>query len=680
LDARLMSEYSRNDSPMAHPQTKPQTAQPDLADTLRRAAALHQRGELREAETLYRAVLAARPDQFDALHLYGVLKHQTGEPAEALKLIGKALACNDRSAAAYSNLGSVLAALERNEEALASYDSALALKPDYVEALHNRGNALHALGRAQAALESFERALALKPNHADALLNRAQILHELEREQEALESIERALKLKPDHAAALALRGRLLVALKREAAALNSFDRALALKPGDADTLVARGNTHYAMKSFAAALADCDRALLLRPDAAPLHNNRGNSLRELGRQQEALESFDRALALDPNYADAYSNRGNALLELNRPAEALADYDRALALKPDFTYALVNRGIALHYLKRFEEALESFERALALAPELAETHWNKGLLLLELGDFARGLPEYEWRWRREGEMKPRDVAQPQWQGEDLGGRTILLHAEQGFGDSIQLLRYVPMVVAKGGQVVLEIPDSLMPLIGARDGVVAMLKLGAPLPPFDLHCPLLSLPLAFGSTLATIPAEVPYLRAPAERTAKWRNWLPNSGRPRVGMVWSGKPTHKNDHNRSIALHRLAPLLSLPGIDFVSLQREYRETDLSALAAFPNLLRLDMALADFADTAAAVEALDLVITVDTAVAHLAGALGKPVWILLSSIQDWRWLLQREDSPWYPSARLFRQPAIGDWDSVIARVARELAAFARR
>jgi tetratricopeptide (TPR) repeat protein len=335
---------------------------------------------------------------------------------------------------------------------------------------------------------------------------------------------------------------------------------------------------------------------------------------------------------------------------------------------------------LHHLKRAEEALESFDRALALKPDLAEAHWNKALLLLELGDFARGLPEYEWRWRRESELKPRDFTQPAWRGEELGGRTILLHSEQGFGDSIQLLRYVPMVAAKGGRVVLEIPDSLMPLVGRRDGVVAMVKPGAPLPPFDLHCPLMSLPLAFGTTLATVPAQVPYLQVPVERAADWRDRLPGTGRPRVGLVWSGKPTHKNDHNRSIALHRLAPLLSLSGIDFVSLQREYREADMAALAASRNLRRLDAALADFADTAAVVEAVDLVITVDTAVAHLAGALGKPVWILVSSIQDWRWLLQREDSPWYPTARLFRQPEIGDWDSVIGRLARELAAFAHR
>ena len=238
----------------------------------------------------------------------------------------------------------------------------------------------------------------------------------------------------------------------------------------------------------------------------------------------------------------------------------------------------------------------------------------------------------------------------------------------------------MVIAKGGKVVLEIPDSLMPLLGRTDGVLAMVKPGAALPPFDLHCPLLSLPLAFGTTLATIPAEVPYLHVPAERAMKWRSALPAAGRPRVGLVWSGKPSHKNDHNRSIALQRLAPLLSASGVDFVSLQREYRAADLAALAAFPNLLRLDAALADFADTAAVVEALDLVITVDTAVAHLAGALGKPVWLLLSSIQDWRWLQRRDDSPWYPTARLFRQPEIGDWDSVIARVARELAVFVGR
>jgi len=537
----------------------------------------------------------------------------------------------------------VLAALGRHEEALTSYERALALKPDYAEALHNRGNTLVALDRLNEALKSFEQAIVLRPNQPAALLNRAQVLQRLERTREALAS----------------------------------FDLALALAPGSADSFNMRGNAHYALKSFAAALADYDRAAALRPDAAPIHSNRGNALREVGRAQEALIAFDRAIALKPDYAEAHSNRGNAQLELNRLTEALADYERALALKPNFADALVNRGNALHHLGREREAIASFDRAIEISPQLAEAHWNKALTCLAFGDFAIGLQEYEWRWKRDSELKPRDFVQPQWQGDDLHGRTILLHAEQGFGDTIQFIRYLPMVVAKGGKVVLEIPDDLRPLIGRSEGVVAIARRGEALPPFDVHCPLMSLPLAFGTTLTTIPAPIPYLSAPAERIERWRARVAGMKTPRIGLVWSGKPTHKNDHNRSIPLAQLAPLLAQPGISFVSLQKEYRDADLAGLAKMP-LLRLDHALADFADTAGAIAALDLVIAVDTAVAHLAGAMGKPLWLLLPAIGDWRWLMERVDSPWYPSARLFRQPQIGDWQSAIAEVSRELALFA--
>ncbi len=588
-------------------------------------------------------MLGAQPGHFDALHLCGVLMQQRGRSAEALELIGAALEANARVAAAHCNYGLVLAALGRNDEALASYQRALALKPDYAEALYNRGNALAALARLDEALTSYEQAVALRPNYAAALLNRAQVLQRLSRTREALAS----------------------------------FDLALALAPGSADAFNMRGNAHYALKSFAAALADYDRVAAARPDAAPVHNNRGNALRELGRHDEALAAFDRAVALKPDYAEAYNNRGNAQLELNRLAEALADYERALALKPDFADALVNRGNALHHLGREQEAIASFDRAIALSPELAEAHWNKGLTCLAFGDFERGLQGYEWRWKRDSELKPRDFAQPQWRGEDLQGRTILLHAEQGFGDTIQFIRYLPMVIAKGGRVVLEIPDDLKPLLGRIDGVTAIVRRGDALPPFDLHCPLMSLAGAFGTTLDTIPAPVPYLHAPAERLDHWRARLAGAKAPRVGLVWSGKPTHKNDRNRSIPLALLAPLLHMPGITFVSLQKEYRDADLAVLAKMP-LLRLDHALADFADTAAAIAALDLVIAVDTAAAHLAGSLGKPLWLLLPAIGDWRWLTERADSPWYPSARLFRQPRIGDWSGAIADVTRELALFA--
>ncbi|HWE79274.1 MAG TPA: hypothetical protein VG270_12210, partial [Pseudolabrys sp.] len=288
--------------------------------------------------------------------------------------------------------------------------------------------------------------------------------------------------------------------------------------------------------------------------------------------------------------------------------------------------------------------------------------------------AEGFANYEWRWRGATELTSRGFVQPQWRGEDIAGGTIFLHAEQGYGDSIQMLRYLPLVKACGARVVLEMPNSLMPLLGPHAGNVVVLNRGTPLPPFDLHCPLMSLPLAFGTTLDTVPAEAPYLFAPVRASVRAR--LPQEGL-RVGLAWSGKPSHKNDHNRSIALERLAPLISLPGTSFVSLQREYRDADLRALADLP-IARLDDVIRDFADTAAAIDGLDLVIAVDTAVAHLAGSLGKPLWLLLSHIQDWRWLCEREDSPWYPTARLFRQGPDGAWDPVIARATDELTRYA--
>lgn len=606
---------------------------------MQRACAHHQRGQLAEAGPLYRHVLAVQPEHFDALHLLGVLMHQRGEQAEALALIGRAIEANAAVAPAHSNHGIVLDALGRRDEALASYDRALALKPDYAEAHNNRGNTLRALRRLHEALASYDRALALKPTYAEAWINRATALRLMDREAEATLGFQRALALQPDHI----------------------------------ETLIALGNSLQAQRRYAEALAAFDRVLALDPALPEIHSNRGNALWGLQRPAEALASYEAALARKPDYADAHNNRGLALLELNRPDEALTSLERALALKPDYTDALINRGNALRDLNRSREAIESYDTALALKPDLADGHWNKALEQLLLGDFAQGFANYEWRWRR-ADAVPRGFTQPQWRGEDLRGRTILLHAEQGFGDTLQFVRYVPMVAAKGGNVILEGPDGLLPLLAGIEGVAARVSRGAPLPPFDLHCPLMSLPLAFGTTLATVPAAVPYLRVPAARAEQWRGRLPRRGVPRVGLVWSGRPTHRNDHNRSIALARLEPVLARPGVQFISLQREIRDADRPALAKFPTVLRLEEELADFADTAAVVDALDLTIAVDTAVAHVAGALGKPVWVLLPSIPDWRWMLHRDDSPWYPSARLFRQKRIGDWDGAIARLAAEL------
>ncbi len=323
-------------------------------------------------------------------------------------------------------------------------------------ALYNRGNALAALGRTDEALASYGEALALRPDYAAALLNRAQLLQRLGRPREALAS----------------------------------FERAFALMPASADALIARGNAHYAMKSSRPRLPTTTAPRRCGPTPRRSTTTAATRCASCGRREDALAAFDRALALKPDYAEAHNNRGNAALELNRVTEALAGYERALALKPDFVDALVNRGNALRYLARPQDAIASFDRALALNPQLPEAHWNKGLACLSLGDFARGWQGYEWRWRRSNsEMTPRDFAQPQWRGEDLRGRTILLHAEQGFGDSIQFIRYLPMVAAKGAKVILEIPDDLRPLIRI-DGVAAILRRGDALPNFDLHCPLMS----------------------------------------------------------------------------------------------------------------------------------------------------------------------------------------------
>jgi len=663
---------------MIRPQQKPATH--DLQETLQRAVALHQSGRLAEAEDLYRTVLAAAPDNFDALHLCGVLKHQRGQSAEALGLIARALATNSRSAAALSNHGIVLSALDRLDDAVASYDKAIAANPDYAEAFNNRGNALGVLRRLDDAIASYDRALALRPQYLEAQINRANCLRLLRRNEEALAAYNKALVLAPGDAELFNHRGGTLRDLQRPAEAIASFDRAIALRPNYAEALIGRGNAMLELQRNADALADFDRAIAIKPDFAEAYSNRGNVLRELNRREEALVSFARAIELKPAYDGSYNNRGNVLLDLNRHAEALADYDRALTLKPDNTDALVNRSNALGNLGRFAEAVESCERAIALKPDLAEAHWNKALTCLLLGDFERGWPAYEWRWRRSTETGRRDFSQPLWLGEQpLRGKTILLHAEQGFGDAIQFVRYVPIVAAQGARVILEVPDDLKPMLTGFASVSALVSRDESLPAFDAHCPLLSLPLAFKTTPATIPAPVPYLHAPPERIAAWRERLPPKGGLRVGLAWSGKPTHKNDHNRTVALSHLAPLLSQEGCEFICLQKEFRDADRPLLATLPQLCCPGEAFADFADTAAVMASLDLVITVDTAIAHLAGALGKPVWILLSHVIDWRWLLEREDSPWYPTARLFRQPAGGGWDSVIIRTQQALAALAQ-
>jgi tetratricopeptide (TPR) repeat protein len=633
----------------------------------------HQQGLLEQALAAYEQVVQLQPGHFDALHHIGILAWQAGAYGMAEQFLQAALAVDAQVSSAHGNLGNVLKAAGRHEDALASYARALALDEANADAHYNRANTLRALGRFEEALAGYDRAVALQPDDAQAWNNRAVVLETLGRYDAALDSLDAVLARNPAHAEAHDNRGNVLARLGRFEEALASHARALALDDSNANAHYNLGNTLLELGRHEAALASYDRALALQAGDAQMWNNRAVALEALGRFEQALDSLDAALTRNPAHAEAHNNRGNVLARLRRQQAALDSFARALACRPHYAGAFVNRSKVLKELGLLDAAQADLERAIALEPELADARLNLGLLALLRGRLAQGWQGFESR----GKAERRRFDRPLWLGEEpLAGRTILLWAEQGLGDTLQFCRYVEHVAARGASVILEVQAPLVELLRSLPGVTRVLARGDALPGFDLHCPLLSLPLAFGTKLATIPASPAYLAADPAREQAWRDRLGPAGKLRVGLAWSGNPVHQNDHNRSIAFEQFARLLG-PHCEFVSLQKEYRDDDAAALEHSP-VRDFSAHLADFSDTAALCASLDLIITVDTSIAHLAGALGKPVWILLSDAVDWRWLLERSDSPWYPSARLVRQHIGGDWSAVLARVRTDLDALA--
>lgn len=677
-----------------------------IAQAIAYAVQFQQQGMLGEAEKLYAGVLRTIPHHFDALHLMGVLRHQQGNSAEAVKLIDAALKVNARSLNALSNFVAVLTALGRHrdalaacdkilsiapdhlagllgrgnalmslrrfDEALAPLDKAIALKPDYVDAVNNRGNALMALDRFEPALAAFDRALALKPDHVEALINRGNVFMRLDRPAQALPAFDQAIGIDPGNAFAHNNRGVALAALARPDDAIASYERALALNPGYAEAHNNRGNALLGANRIAPALAAFESALAITPENPALIASRGSTLLRLNRFEDALAAFEQALAAHPDHPGHLTSRGAALLGLNRIAEAHAAFEQALRIKPDHADAYVNIGNGLLALNRHQDALASYATALAFDPYHRGARLNEGILRLSLGDFREGWSKYEARLdKNETAASQGRPAQSRWRGEEpLAGRTILLYAEQGLGDTLHFVRYAPLVAARGARVILEVQPALKPVLSRVAGVAQVVGRGEELPAFDVHCPLMSLPHAFGTELDTIPADIPYVTADPDRVRKWTDRLPATGARRIGIAWSGNPLQANDRNRSIGLRRLAGIFAAGDFEFVSIQKELRADDADVLRGHARLLHLGDELADFADTAALMSLLDLVITVDTSVAHLAGAMGRPVWVLLPFAADYRWMHDRADSPWYPTARLVRQPAIDDWENVVDRV----------
>ena len=568
----------------------------------------------------------------------------------------------------------------RPGEAEGAFRLFLRLAPDHPGAHFNLAVTLKALGRLDEAATHYRRALALRPGDAKAHNNLAVILARLDQTQAALDHYRRALAIQPDYANAHYNYANALRETGDTGLAIVHYRRALLATPNDADAYTNLGLALAAEGRLDEAIAQHRHALTLKPEDAGAHSNLGSALDAHGRFDEAEASYRRALARDPAHADAHYNLGRALDAQDRPDEAEGHYELALALNPRRAEAHNNFGLLLQRRGRWAEALARFEHARTLKPDDAEAHWNEALARLRLGDFDAGWREYEWRWRRK-ETPPRAFAAPPWDGAALAGRTILLHAEQGQGDAIQFVRYAQRVQALGARVVLECPRPLRRLFHRVDGVDQLVCTGDILPSFDVHAPLLSLPRLLGAPVPSpVPSPAPsasaraYLTAEAGAAETWRRRLDGHAGRRIGLAWRGNAAHGEDRRRSIGASVIAPLTRSIPAAWVGLQVDARAEELAAFS--PAALRdAGPMLDDWAETAALISTLDLVVTVDTAVAHLAGALGKPVWVLLAFTPDWRWLLERDDSPWYPTMRLFRQPTPGDWASVMDQVAAALA-----
>ncbi|NYH13476.1 tetratricopeptide repeat protein [Paraburkholderia bryophila] len=606
-----------------------------------RAFAAHRDGRLDDAERDYRATLQGNPTHVDALHLLGVLRHQQGQHAEAAELVRRAVKLRPEDAALQLNLGNALKALGQIDNAIEQFRNALTLAPSFPMAHYNLGNAYASQGRHEDAADAFEKSLRLQPDDASSHNNLGNARHALGQHTEAIASFTRALQLRPGHAGALNNMGMSLNALDRADEAIPCFQKALAAEP-----------------RFVAA-----------------HFNLANTFDATGRHVEAVQSFEAALRLQPNLPPAIFGMGNALAALGRHAQALPYLERSVGLDPQFALAWLSLGNAHLALGAHAPAVRAFDQALRQRPDLASAHMNRALAWLALRDFARGLPEYEWRLQTMAE--PAIQTLPRWHGEPIDRRTLLIHAEQGFGDTLQFARFVPLAAQRAARVVLEVQPALLPLLApvAQAWRVTLIAQGTPRPAADLHCPLLSLPLALGTTYDSIPARTPYLDVPAAYGRKWRGSLGGQAKRKIGIAWTGRI--QPNETRSMPLAALDPLFALDGIDWIVLQPELSADERAALDTHPraaSIHRFDKRIGDFADTAAIIERLDAVVSIDTSIAHLAGALRKPLWAMLPFAADWRWFTGDARSPWYPGATLVRQPQPGAWQEVVEAVANEL------
>jgi len=641
------------------------------------ALQLHKNGKINEAKNLYLSLLAAYSGSPRLLNNLAMIEFQQGQFEAGLKYVEKSLNIDTNQFAAYGNRGAALFALGRFDEACSDYKKAIALNSHYAEAYYNQGVLHEKYDRHQEALADYDKAIELKPNYTNAYNNRGNVYKKLKQYEEALLNYDYAIKLNPRHAEAHYNRGVILNEQKKYQEAITSYHQAIALNNHYADAYNNCGNVLIVLKRFGEALDYFQKVIEIDPNYAYAYNGQGNVLMELKKFDEALLSYEKAIALNSQSPDPHNGKSNALQELKRFDDAVTGYEKAISLNPDSADTYANRGLAMQGMKKFEEALLSYDRAIELNPEMADPYWNKALLKILMGEYEEGWQLYEYRRHRSGtqESYPTYV-QPLWLGqESVTNKTLYIYPEQGLGDFIQFCRYIPLVEKLGAKVVLKAPDALYATMMKTMGLnIRVIRNDEIVEEFDLHCPIMSLPLAFKTMVETIPNKTPYIFSDQFKKSYWKRifaYATNS--LKVGVVWSGSKDHKKDHDRSLRLEQLEPILNLP-VTFYSLQKEVREKDKITLSKFNQIQQFHEELNDFSDTAAMVACLDLIISVDTSVAHLAGAMGKNVWILISYLPDYRWMLDREDTPWYPTARLFRQTHAGDWDSTILKVKKAL------
>ena len=631
---------------------------------------LYNQGQLQQALSESNQMLEHFPNSVVLYNISGASNAGLMQFDAAIDSYKQALKIKPDYAEAYYNMSVALNDKGDPEAAIDSYKQALKIKPDYAEAYNNMGVAMNDKGDPEAAIDSYKQALKIKPDYAEAYNNIGNVLKDQGDLEAAIDSYKQVLKIKPDYAEAYNNMGVAMNDKGDPEAAIDSYKQALKIKPDYAE---AYNNMGVAMNDKGdpeAAIESYKQALMIKPDYAEAYNNIGIVLKDQGDLEAAIESYKQALKIKPDYAEAYNNIGIVLKDQGDLEAAIESYKQAINIKPDYADAYSNIGNVLKDQGDLEAAIDSYKQAININPDYAEAYYNLSLLHLLRGNLDEGFKYYEWRLKIQKPTAAPVRTNLIWDGEQsLSGKHFVVYEEQGLGDIIQFCRYLPVLEQKGANVTFKVKSNLHALLQTMDSKTS---LNTRLPEenkIDFELPMMSLPLALKTTVETIPAQIPYLYADDQRKKRWNEKLGNKTVTRIGLVWSGSTLHKNDHNRSLLLNQLTSLLVLP-VEFHSLQKEVREIDIKTLTDFPKINQHQDDLLDFSDTAALIDEMDLVISVDTVVAHLSGAMGKKTFILLPYSPDFRWMLDRADSPWYPTATLFRQPSVGDWDSVISEI----------